>query len=537
MILGAEFQRHIWTRFSWFSVLVVPILLCFVLLLSYMSYLIQDEAREAQRLMSRAYPLYDADPHWSLRTLFVTVPVLLLSLYFLSIIECATSFTSELKNKTWDLQKISAIRPMHLVIGKLLGTSSYSWYIVAWVLPLLLYAYANMFEDKTSEFSTFNTGPIQPVLEYPDKTDVAFLALCIVVPAFFGQVVAAYCSLRNLRHNRSGTMTPIFMGMFTALAFHFGLKNIVDIKFYEGQQTGFLGGVSETVNWYGHSFSTDSFMLCTLLYLISVTAIALYRMTRKELNFPSYPFVWILFLASLCVYIIGYGESIQYTPEQGYVLDLSKAGLFIIPLVIFFAATWSNAWKVSDNMDMYLRFTTACKAKNLKKALETMPDWIPLSCITAVILVLWFTLYEWSANPQELNLEKGWSILGLSLMLFLIRDLVITHAFMLGKGFRRGGMLTVLYLLFVYIFIPTLVFFSLSMGGAAVGFDDLVQQDSSYKYLFATFYPSIQSGYYSYVVGFGPPLAQICIALAILWFVLAPNRAKNQVKKTSLAPV
>lgn len=522
MILGAEFQRHIWMRFSWFSLLIVPVIIGFIAIISYMSFMIHDEARQAIKLMNDVQT-YMPDPHWSFRSLFATAPILFIALYFLGIYECATSFTGELKNKTWDIQKISAISPLHLVIGKLLGAPSYAWYITLWTLPFVLYAYANMFEVLPQENTLIQT--VEPELSFPSPHDIISSAICVIIPVFLGQIIASYASLNNLMRNRTGALGPFALGFFAAASLHSLLSEILNIKLYA------LGpsGMHNTIEWYGRTISNDLFVLGTLIYVIIVASVALYRMARKELNFPSYPFIWILFLISVSFYLIGVSDTIKYSGDLDFTIDWSKPGITSIPFAVFFTATFMNIWNNAANLSGYQRFFNAIKRKNPKKILETVPEWMVTSIFMVASLIIGIMFFEWSNQADTRTDQHSILILIIALTLFFIRDAIILHIFTLGNRLKRGAMYMALFYLFAYVLIPVLIFYGVQIwNGSQIQANELFSKEFAYRYIFAVFYPSIQEGYNSYALGFTPPVIQIMIASLILWRTTKPYRLHHE---------
>ncbi|MGE4281266.1 MAG: hypothetical protein AB7G62_16900, partial [Magnetospirillum sp.] len=70
------------------------------------------------------------------------------ALYFLLLLWgtrlAAESFTDEVAQGTWDIQRLSATNPLGLALGKLVGGTIYVWYGAAWCLLALPFVPGDM---------------------------------------------------------------------------------------------------------------------------------------------------------------------------------------------------------------------------------------------------------------------------------------------------------------------------------------------------------------------------------------------------------
>ncbi len=508
-ILGPEFKRQIWLRFSPFSLAIVPILLFCVFGLSYTAHLVHVEAIELERALRGQQDLMFSDPHWTNKTLFLLPISLFLALYVYGALEASGSFTKELGNKTWDWKKTSAIHPLHLVVGKLLGTTSYVWYVAAWLIVGVLVTYGHMFEGQGARIVI--DEPI-PRSAYPDFMDMVKLVFVIVVPAFFIQLFAVYGSLQNLAFKRKGTFMSAVVAFCGGLYLHNFLVSLLDIKIYSSlasQATSALGQMT-TIEWFSLTLSWNEFVLWTLGYALVCVCIALYRLTRKELNFQSYPFVFLAFLTSLSIVWAGLMNDEAQT--------FSSFKPYIPVFVIFFIASYKMILYSSSDISAYQRFVVALKQKNPKRVLETLPVWFLTLPVPIISVVMWATL---SGNDFNLN---AFTFL-VSLILFMVRDGIVQHILLLGNRYKRGGMMLLFYYLFVYFIFPYLTISNLQIASVLdykILFDDVNQQEVlSYVSLF---FPTAQQNLYA---AFLPVLVQTVIAAAILWRVIHPYRIKT----------
>ncbi|MGH1376079.1 MAG: hypothetical protein ACRBCK_06995 [Alphaproteobacteria bacterium] len=499
-IFGAEFQRNVWTRFSRFSVLLMPTLIGVGLLLCYLSYLVQYDARMAIRAVQGTEHLFAFDPHWSARSLFLIIPFLFIVLYILGIYEAASAFTSEVRNKTWDMKKVSAITPLHLVLGKLFGVTSYVWYASALLLGVGVYAYSHHFE-----MTGVGEGAVK---NYPSQRDMLLLVSVIIVPAFFGHIVALYGSLLNLRRGRTGSIIVLFVAFFAATHLHTQLADLFQIKHYS-DETGFLYGHLSDVTWFGMSFSPSAFALWTLGYVIICICIGTYRLARAELNFKSFPFVYLGFLISICIYFSGFSiEELQAGSDEKLYQNLSIIGFYFPSFLVFTIASFRELLFVSDNISLYQRFLISIRLKNFKRALENVPAWMITLPVSFIVLCVWCV-------AARDDFEVGAFFLGLSLLFFIVRDGLVQHLLMLGNRSKRGGIKLALYYLFMYLILPSITGFLIKIFVGTEIVWDAVKSDHNWThYVLGTFYPNFME---RWDVALLPASIQIAVLSYMLW--------------------
>ncbi len=495
MILGPEFQRHLWTRFSPFSLAFMPVLVGAILILFYMLSLVGDSAASTVNAVFQSSLAFEK--HWSAKSLFIFVPGLFISLYILGTYEASSSFTAELKNKTWDLQKTSSIRPIELVVGKLFGVTSYSWYMSFGFLLATLYGYMNM------------SGNQGGVLVYPTLADAVLLVFTIVSSALVAHIGAALFSIQNLSNKKTGGFAPLLLGLIAGWVCFSTLASILDITFFSNP--GALTYI-KTINWFEFNVEKKTFAILSLLFFVFWAVIALHRIVRAELNFQSFPFVWIGFLATLSIYIVGLLLGRISTGKSGFGDGVALA--YLVPaLMIFLMATYSGLYRASSDLTVYQRLFASFKQKRYKRILETVPDWIPTLLVVIVLSVITLGVIWSLASNNAANMEVtnafGLSSLLLSVILFIVRDGIVMHICLLGNRFKRGGLMIAAYYLFAYFLLPSLVFVSdeLSWGNVQQMFE-FYDADYPKRYLLCMFTPMYQEDMFAALL---PVIIQVSV--------------------------
>jgi hypothetical protein len=504
MLLGPEFRRNIWIRFSWFSLAVMPILIGLALLGTWLSY---EAANEIETMIMQRRGFYVLTPHWSAALVFPALIFFFLVAIILGTYEAAAAFTDEQKNKTWDLQKTSAIRPSHIVLGKLFGAPSYAWYFSFGLLAVFIYAYSNFAADVTTP-NPNKVGPIQPKLLHPEMYEILIACAYLVLAAFFGHAVALLGSLHNISSRKHAVFGSFIAGLIAAGAiFQIAMQKMPTL--FAKPWTRSVPGDPEMMKWFDYEISVDAFTLASIGYFLFWLIVALYRYTRTELQFRNYPFVWLGFLVTLCIYMMGVVD-----------MDDIPAMKYLPCFFVTFIITYYTVFHNSDNISGYRRFWQALRVRDHVKFLDAFPRWIMAALVCAVMTgcLFWAMskgLVGEKITPRDLaeftKMRSYAYIFILSMWLFMIRDAIVMHMFLLGDRFKHGGFNIVVYYILVYGLIP-LVF----LGGDAKTLNLMVQGKSEASHAWAFFYPAFTT---SYVKGLLPVLNEILLTAALFWYV------------------
>ncbi len=509
-ILGPEFQRNVWLRFSGFNLALMPVLLGIILVLTYLSNLGYEQSAGAISALNNNHPLAKQaliPLHWSYGSHYVMVSLLVIMLFIVGIQEAASSFTSELRDKTWDMQKISAISPIHIVIGKLFGTTSYVWYFSFGLIACILYVYSHVPLDRKV---------LPEVAVYPDFSDIVLLGFLIVFCAFTGHLIAAVVSIQSLVRGVHSS----FRGLVAGFIFSFFTYSILRILFdipLVAEDLSLLRN-APTIHWYGGEFKTNLFLFYVLLFFVFWAFVGLYRLVRTELNFQRYPFVWLLFLLSLSALFAGMGVKEIESVSFGYLTERKKAFQFsFIPFCIFFVALYSSVYSYSSNLSGYLRLLNAVREKNIKRVLETLPDWIAI--LPFILILLALVSLNKISHVDSVNMR----LFLVACLLFLARDGFMMHFIYLGNRFKRAGILFILYIAFAYVIIPMFVFNIIRLFDGGIfsngqGWDAFLEGSDPFAYVIAVFYPFVlKSGGVLFLL---PVLVQTVLFGVLLWRVI-----------------
>jgi hypothetical protein len=207
--------------------------------------------------------------------------------YFIVVIwgsrNAALSVVGEIRDRTWDGQRLSSLSAAGMTWGKLFGSTIYNWFGGAICLAVII----------VSEF-------VHQGLFVAGLDIVYFVALGVI-----SQAVALLASLVAVRRRQSHTRFGIFLyqtaGIIAAFAVFYLWKAADPAGSFITRKPA-----SEFVEWWGQHVDARPFFLVTLALFTAWTLVGCYREMRVELKMRNGPLVWAAFLVFMGVYAAGF---------------------------------------------------------------------------------------------------------------------------------------------------------------------------------------------------------------------------------------
>lgn len=343
----------------------------------------------------------------------------------------ADSVLGEVSARTWDGQRMSALGPWAMGIGKLAGSTIYVWYGAAICAAGFLYDWGQ---------------PLDPLV------DILLLGL-------FVQAVGLFASLVLLRLRPQRMRFQVTQAQFAALATGALYWNILTQNF-------------RIDSWYGLSVNREYFMLVLAVALLGWCWIGIYRLLRAELQYRGYPVGWTAFTLFCVAYVTGFTGWL----ELGGIDVSGVEGADLLPRlgVAFLVAsllTWIAAFAEPKGFVGLRRWGSLVRAGRIRRALEATPAWLPGGLAT-ILLGLTVVLLWWGSSDLRYVFDRQTTIdsLGpfvLAVMLFLLRDIGLMHLFTLDGRARRGHLTALVYLAVLYAVLPAL-FVAMGWPGLAL---------------------------------------------------------------------
>ena len=392
-----ELLRNLWLEFTPHRLIVTPVVMFALFFIAY-----KTADIPADSCATLAYYLF----------IFFT---------FLWGTRCAsTAVSDEVNQKTWDWQRMSQLSPSALVIGKLFGSTSFTWF--AAFIAFVVYFSCSL---------TLNVDSL------------GARSLVIIVGALLTQTLALLFSLQAMHF---GIRQKAKSFVYFILAFVIGYAITINT-----QHQLFDSGTyyTTTLSWHGWVFDKNNFTLVTFLIYLGWALLGVYRSMKSELQYRLVPWAWLAFNLYLIVYFSGFAHieaKIPTLPKwkeaQTAITDSWMYAAFLIAgLIAYYSFLTENL-----NQLKYKKWFASFKGALNLDSYERMPKW-PISVTFAVLtgIGLAFTPSVEKFSPI---------IFAGSILLLMARDLLLTHYFHFGKSNKRIGLTLIFYLGVLYFIIP-----------------------------------------------------------------------------------
>ncbi len=327
----------------------------------------------------------------------------------------ALSVVAEIRERTWDSQKLSSIGPWAMMWGKLLGATSANWFGALLCLPFILYP------------------------PWRDSGSAAAITYGIILLALglFAQAVALLSSLMLIRRQTGNWRLDTFLCQVAGIGAAFAYYSLWS------SAGAFERTIGQTITWWGQVFNVTAFHFASLLLFLAWALTGCWRAMRAELRFANGPFVWLAWLAYLCLYDAGFESEIALRMpvllQAGpVVMRLSLAAL--VPLLTCYSMAF-----LEPKDPVRLRWLgEQLRAGHLRQAFLVLDAWI-LSYGVTLVLGLALAACFAASNLSRLAFPV------LAMLGFVTRDLaifVLMRTMAGGKGdFAALAIIAALYLL------------------------------------------------------------------------------------------
>lgn len=324
------------------------------------------------------------------------------------------SILAEIADRTWDFQRLSALKPWAMTWGKLFGGSSLAWMCALTGLLMMVVA--------------GTAGRVDGLA----TTAVFMLALAVLL-----QAISLGAALIGVRKARAEGRTARASGVLGGLIIGAILLSWVagSAGFQRGMGTegfGALFSANGLVDWGGRLWPAAGFRAVALSLFAAWAVIGAWRLMRLELQMQNAPVVWPAFLIFLAIFAGGF-----MLRTQGLAAGLA-VGSLVVALSAYAAAFAEPADRV--RIRQFVQF--AAKGDLARAAPLTPAPLAPLLIATLLVLAA-FATSSGSLMTPELG-QAG------ALIAFLLRDLGVIALCRMGERPQRGDFSAVVALALLY---------------------------------------------------------------------------------------
>ena len=340
----------------------------------------------------------------------------------------ALSVVGEIRERTWDGQKLSAIGPGTMMWGKLLGATSANWFGGLLCLPVILIA------------AWREAGPVT-ALSY----GVILLAL-----GLFAQAVALLSSLVLIRRDTGNWRLDTFLCQVAGIGAGFAYYSLwSSVDAFERSGT-------QSLSWWGHQFNLTGFHFVSLMFFLGWALMGVWRAMRAELRFANGPFFWLAYLAYTAFYAAGFESWIS-----GHLAPLTETSTTLhavaVRLALASVALLSSAYSMvflEPKDPVRLRWLgDQIRARRFLKAFLALDAWMLSYGITLIAGVLLTGLLAADTTVMG-SLSMSSLAPGVLAMLgFLTRDVAI-FVLMRAVAGSKGDFAALAILAALYLVLP-----------------------------------------------------------------------------------
>jgi len=380
------------------------------------------------------------------------------------------SMAEDIRDRTWDLQRLSALSAWELTWGKLVGSTLFVWFGgLICLVPIAINYVINGVPTIGDE------GPRVTGI------GVAFTTtLMIFLSAIAAQSGALFAVLLAARRQAAAARWSLVLGVGAGLFVWYLTEAARTLIQFSATDEG-----STSMNWWGIAIPTHLFALFSLIVLCFWLIAGCWRLMRRAVQLRPQLVWWLGFLAFACLYAAGFAWT------DNAVAQSIPALIFLIGGVVAGGVAFFTALIEPKDRSVLRRAATAVEQGHFIEAVRDVPAFIWPTGIAKVamfvgsLLVLSLPLGEVDGTPFQIPL---------AFLFFLLRDIGIILFFCLGSKPGSGEF-------------PALVTIALLYGvGGIIGASSEVAD------LMAFFVPSDDASVWVTILA---PLAQA----AIMWFL------------------
>ena len=396
--MNPELRRNLWLELTTHRLVVMPAVLFLVFVLF------------ASRNVS----------DWQGAVFSTAVAMFIVIIHLWGTYKASEAVTDEVRDRTWDWQRLSALDPWRMTWGKLAGATALSWYGAFLCVVAMAVAMLGGYERR----------------------ELAILVCGLVASGVAVHGAALAASLQASRKSSKLGHRIGLVFLFPAAAV--GLMALASAGKVE----------AESIEWYGHRFESIRFYSALAVVFALWAVLAAYREMARELKLRLLPWAYPAFAVFLAVFFAGYGQAAATT----------RTTLALSGLVVSVGLTYYGLFADVTTAMSLRRIATHLKARHWRRAVEELPLWV-----TTLALAVPFAL--WCAqilvdSPALSLVPKAAALYPVAVLLLAARDCAIYVFFALGSRTRGPEGAALLYIALLSWILPAVLAIA-GMGAAA----------------------------------------------------------------------
>ena len=322
--------------------------------------------------------------------------------------KASEAVTDEVRDRTWDGQRLSALDPWRMTWGKLAGATALSWYGAFLCVVAMAIAMLGGFERR----------------------ELAVLVCGLVASGVAVHGAALAASLQASRKSSK-------LGHRVGLLFFFPAAAVGLMALASSGQAR-----AEPIEWYGHGFEAIRFYSALAVLFALWAVLAAYREMARELKLRLLPWAYPAFALFVAVLVAGYGGGPAATRTT-----LALSGL-VVCLGLTYYALFAD---VTSAMSLR-RIATHAKARQWRRVIEELPLWVPVLILAVPFALRCAQILE--SEPALALVPKAATLYPIAVLLLVARDCGIYVFFALSPRARGPEGVALLYMTLLWWILP-----------------------------------------------------------------------------------
>jgi drug/metabolite transporter superfamily protein YnfA len=382
-----EFKRNLWLSFSMHRLIGMPALLG----LTFLAIIFADQQDKV------ADSLYTA-----------SIALFIFIVWLWGARNANATIVDELRDKTWDQQRMSALDPWTMTWGKLFGSTSFNWY--GGVMCLVIIAISGFGADKPDVIPTLLSLCAFGVLLH-----AALIALNLHTSQFESRII---------QRGGVGWLLIILVFMFLP---------------------AFSLSPSQSVSWWGMEISHGIFWLYTSLLFSACATFAAWRVVCNALQVRTLPWAWPAFACILAFYLSG------FVPDS----DSSVQPLLMIGLFVSVTMAYAAMFTEPNTLLRWRKLRLLQEKKDWRGWLEYLPLW-PTTLVLSFLFAFLVVLTSHGVHARHGGMDFLQPPHALTIAMMLLRDACILLFFAFSPNSKRAVGAAMLYLFVLNLLLPFL---------------------------------------------------------------------------------
>jgi hypothetical protein len=337
----------------------------------------------------------------------------------------ALSVVGEIRDRTWDIQRLSSLGAGTMTWGKLFGSTIYNWLGGAICLALIL---VNVFT---------HLGPTTGLIELIYYVGIGVIA----------QSTALLASLIAIGRRQSHSRFEIFIyqmiGLVAALAVYYVWSTADPVASMMSHKPA-----TEFIPWWGVQIDARVFLLASVAIFAGWTLLGCYREMRLELKMRNGPLVWLAFLLFMGVYVAGFDAWLSPDMKAWDAVSLR----LLLAVTAYAGLTYVMVLLEPKDRVHYRWMLGEVRRGHIGNALSGLQAWMmsyAAAFAIAVALSLWLL--------RDIEAAKVGQPLVLSTLGFITRDVSLFVLMQTLPGKRRGDFAALAILFALYVLAPAIL--------------------------------------------------------------------------------